>query len=131
LGRFYGISGPAGLEGANGGETGVHHDPNIGDNADFPEAIAARVGMGKKGAPQRRTIAIHCLGCRTLLYRYRKGGTGGLVKCYLDRIAEDRTDGDMKCPSCGRQFARATTIGGRPVHKIIQGKVFTRGMRRR
>ena len=45
--------------------------------------------MTPKGTPERRTIGIHCLKCRTLLYRYRKGGTGGLVKCYLDRIAED------------------------------------------
>lgn len=87
--------------------------------------------MGNKGAPKRRTISIHCLGCRTLLYRYRKGGTGSLVKCYVDRIAEDRTAGDLTCPNCGREFARATTISGKPVHKIIQGKVFTRGMRQK
>ena len=31
-----------------------------------------------KGTPERRTIAIHCAGCRHLLYRYRKGGTGAL-----------------------------------------------------
>ena len=87
--------------------------------------------MGKKGAPERRTISIHCLGCRTLLYRYKKGGTGSLVKCYVDRIVEDRTAGDLRCPKCERQFARATAIGGKPVHKIIQGKVFTRGMRQK
>ena len=80
---------------------------------------------------KRRTISIHCLGCRTLLYRYKKGGTGGLVKCFVERIVEDRTDGDLKCPGCGREFARLTVIGGRPAHKIIQGKVFTRGMRRK
>ena len=78
-----------------------------------------------------RTIAIHCVGCRTLLYRYRKGGTGGLVKCFVERIAEDNTRGDLKCPQCGVEFARSATIQGRPAHKIIQGKVFTRGMRRK
>jgi len=70
-----------------------------------------------KGSPERRTISIHCAGCRSLLYRYRKGGTGGLVKCFVERIVEDRTAGDLRCPRCG--------------HKIVQGKVFTRGMRRK
>ena len=84
------------------------------------------------GVPKgTRTIAIHCAGCRTLLYRYHKGGTGGLVKCFLERIAEDCTGGDMKCPQCGQEFARFATIQNRPAHKIIQGKVFTRGMRRK
>jgi hypothetical protein len=87
--------------------------------------------MAKARAPQRRTIAIHCSGCRELLYRYRKGGTGGLVKCYVDRIAEDYTAGDLRCPGCGQTFARMITIAGKPAHKIIGGKVFTRGMRRR
>jgi len=87
--------------------------------------ISRGVGKGT------RTIAIHCAVCRTLLYRYHKGGTGGLVKCFVERIAEDRTNGDLKCPKCGGEFARRATIQGRPAHKIIQGKVFTRGMRRR
>ncbi len=87
--------------------------------------------MARKGAPDRRTISIHCMKCRVLLYRYKKGGTGGLVKCFVERIVEDRTAGDMKCPECRRHFARAISIGGRPAHKIIQGKVFTRGMRRK
>ncbi len=80
---------------------------------------------------QRRTIAIHCRGCRCLLYRYRKGGTGGLVKCFVERIVEDRTDGDLHCPRCRRDFARLQMIQGKPAHKIIQGRVFTRGMRRK
>lgn len=84
-----------------------------------------------RGQPERRTIAIHCNGCRILLYRYRKGGTGGLVKCFVERIVEDRTAGDLRCPVCGREFARAIEIGGRPAHKIIGDRVFTRGMRRR
>ncbi|MCP3980209.1 MAG: hypothetical protein GY716_12965 [bacterium] len=69
--------------------------------------------------------------CRELLYRYSKGGTGGLVKCLLERIVEDRTAGDLRCHGCGQEFARLMTISGRPAHKIIQGKVFTRGMRRK
>ena len=80
---------------------------------------------------ERRTISIHCAKCRTLLYRYKKGGVGGLVKCFVERIVEDRTAGDLRCPQCGQQFAREITISGRPAHKIVQGKVFTRGMRRK
>ncbi len=87
--------------------------------------------MAKKGTPPRRTISIHCLKCRTLLYRYGKGGTGGLVKCFVERILEDRTRGDLRCPACRQEFARPISIGGRAAHKIIQGKVFTRGMRRK
>jgi hypothetical protein len=79
----------------------------------------------------RRTIEIHCLKCRVLLYRYSKGGTGGLVKCYVERILEDRTAGDLRCPRCGQQFARLRMIRGKPAHKIIQGKIFTRHMRRK
>ncbi len=66
-----------------------------------------------------------------MLYRYRKGGTGALVKCFVERIVEDRTAGDLKCHECGREFARPFATAGKPAHKIIQGKVFTRGMRRR
>ena len=80
---------------------------------------------------KRRTIDIHCLRCRTLLYRYSKGGTGGLVKCFVERIVDDRTDGDLRCPRCRGEFARPVRIGGREAHKIIQGKVFTRHMRRK
>jgi LSD1 subclass zinc finger protein len=82
-------------------------------------------------AKTRRTIAIHCAGCRTLLYRYSKGGTGSLVKCFVERIVEDRTRGDLACPECGQTFARPWATSGKPAHKIIQGKVFTRGMTRK
>jgi hypothetical protein len=96
-----------------------------------PAPLFKGTGYLKRGAPERRTIAIHCAACRTLLYRYAKGGTGSLVKCFVERIVEDRTVGDLKCPTCGQQFARPFAISGRPAHKIISGKVFTRGMRRK
>ena len=79
----------------------------------------------------RRTIGIHCMKCRVLLYRYKKGGSGGLVKCFVERITEDRTAGDLCCHECGQPFAREMMMSGKPAHKIIQGKVFTRGMRRK
>ncbi len=82
-------------------------------------------------AIDRRTIAIYCSRCRALLYRYYKGGNGGLVKCLVERIAEDHTRGDCRCPECGQEFARVRLMEGKPAHKIIQGKVYTRGMARR
>lgn len=78
-----------------------------------------------------RTISIFCARCNTKLYKYKKGGRGGLVKCVVDRIAEDYTNGDLKCPKCEQEFARLIMIRDRPAHKIIQGKVFTRGMCRK
>ena len=79
----------------------------------------------------RRTISIYCARCKTLLYKYHKGGRGGLVKCFVEGIVEDRTEGDLKCPGCQQEFARFKMIQGRPAHKIIQGKVYTRGMARK
>jgi hypothetical protein len=87
--------------------------------------------VAKKQTSGLRTIGVHCARCRALLYRYRKGGRGGLVKCHVDRIAEDHTEGDLKCPQCGQEFARPMIIGSRPAHKIIQGKVYTKGMSRK
>ncbi len=78
-----------------------------------------------------RSIDVRCSACRTKLYKYRKGGRGSLIKCIPDRILADYTDGDLTCPGCGQQFARLTDMGGRTVHKIIGGKVFTKGMRRK
>ena len=72
-------------------------------------------------------IAVHCAKCQTLLYRYKKEGAGKLIKCYADMITSDHTKGDLKCHTCGQEFARYATIHNRPAHKIIQGKVFVKG----
>ena len=87
--------------------------------------------MPRKEKVDRRTISIHCSKCRTLLYKYRKGGRGGLVKCIVDQIAGDFTGGDLHCHECGQQFARPMNLPGQPAHKIIQGKVYTKGMARK
>jgi len=71
-----------------------------------------------------RTKKIYCDRCDTLLYKYHKDKEGHLLKCYVDRIKEDHTHGDLRCPNCGEQFARKRMIHGRPAHKIIQGKVY-------
>lgn len=72
-------------------------------------------------------IKIFCTKCKTLLYEYDKEGPGHLLKCFVDRIKADYTKGDCKCPNCGQEFARRALIGHRPIHKIINGKVYKTG----
>ncbi len=45
---------------------------------------------------------------------------------YQDRISEDYTRGDLKCPQCGEIFAREAVYHGKPANKIIPGKVYVR-----
>lgn len=78
-------------------------------------------------AGKGHTIDVYCAHCRTLLYHYYKAGPGHLVKCYIDRILKDYTDGSLECPSCGQQFVRDVMVRGRPAKKIVQGKVIVRG----
>lgn len=73
------------------------------------------------------TISIYCMQCEALLYVYQKEGPGQLIKCFVDRIIEDKTNKDLSCSNCGQEFARKAIIHNRPAHKIIQGKIFTRG----
>lgn len=76
--------------------------------------------------PDFSTKKIYCAKCGTLLYKYHKAGAGHLIKCYKKRIKEDYTNGDLKCPNCGTQFARKRMIHGLPANKIIQGKVYVK-----
>jgi hypothetical protein len=71
-------------------------------------------------------IKIYCSRCKIILYKYQKGGSGRLVKCYTEKIVKDFTKGDLKCPQCKQPFAREAMIHGKPAHKIIQGKVFVK-----
>ncbi len=80
-----------------------------------------------RGRAKTYVIAVCCKKCNKPLYLYRKEGGGELIKCYVSGIQEDFTRGDLKCPSCGQEFARRTTVHNRPAHKIIRGKVFVRG----
>ena len=72
------------------------------------------------------TISIFCSRCRTLLFKYRKGGKGALVKCFKERITEDHTSQPCQCPECEATFARDTLIRGAPAFKLVGGKVFHR-----
>lgn len=80
--------------------------------------------MAKPAAkgPQTR-VDIRCSQCGAKLYRYRKGGKGALVKCFVERIVEDYTEQPCTCPGCGQIFARTALIRGVPAYKIIGGKV--------
>ena len=70
-----------------------------------------------------RTVQIFCSACKTRLFKYRKGGKGALVKCFVERIVEDHTETPGSCPNCNQTFARETMIRGTPAYKIIGGKV--------
>ncbi|MDO6447052.1 hypothetical protein Q4493_14875 [Colwellia sp. 1_MG-2023] len=76
----------------------------------------------KKGPT--RTVDVFCRECKTLLYKYRKGGKGTLVKCFKERIVTDYTDRVCHCPHCQQLFAREVMIRGVGAYKIIGGKVF-------
>ena len=71
----------------------------------------------------KRTVRVYCADCGHFLYKYQKGGGGKLVKCFVDKIVQDNTEGDLRCPECGQEFARETMVYGCPANKIIQGKV--------
>jgi len=78
----------------------------------------------KKGPT--KTVNIYCVKCRSQLYKYRKGGTGALVKCFKERITQDFTIEPCMCPTCNTPFARETIIRGVPAYKIIGGKVLVK-----
>jgi len=75
----------------------------------------------KKGPT--KTVDIFCAKCRFHLFKYRKGGKGALVKCFVERIVEDNTQTPCVCPQCDSKFARSTLIRGVPAFKMIGGKV--------
>ncbi|OCH05071.1 hypothetical protein [Aliivibrio fischeri] len=73
-----------------------------------------------------KTIMIFCSKCKAPLYKYRKGGKGALVKCFVERIVEDHTTAKCECPQCQSIFARETLIRGTPAYKMIGGKVMAK-----
>lgn len=70
-----------------------------------------------------RSVDIFCASCKAQLFKYRKGGKGSLVKCFIERIVEDYTNRPCHCPNCQQEFARQTLIRATPAYKIIGGKV--------
>ncbi len=76
----------------------------------------------KKGPT--KTVDIFCSGCKSQLFKYRKGGKGALVKCFKERISRDYTNEHCICPECQAVFARETLVRGTPAYKIIGGKAY-------
>ncbi|WP_286235165.1 hypothetical protein [Thalassotalea sediminis] len=70
-----------------------------------------------------RTIDIFCAVCQSKLFKYRKGGKGALIKCFVERISKDYTAKVGECPQCHQVFAREVLIRGVPALKIIGNKV--------
>lgn len=75
----------------------------------------------KKGPTQ--TVDIACAKCKAPLFKYRKGGKGALVKCFIERIVRDYTEDQQHCPHCNSEFARPAIIRGTPALKMVGGKV--------
>ncbi|MGF1756704.1 hypothetical protein L4D76_01905 [Photobacterium sagamiensis] len=78
----------------------------------------------KKGPT--KTVDVLCAGCKTPLFKYRKGGKGSLVKCFKERISKDFTTEPCVCPNCHALFARDTLVRGTPAYKMIGGKVIAK-----
>ncbi|MEZ8142782.1 hypothetical protein A1OQ_14830 [Enterovibrio norvegicus FF-162] len=69
-----------------------------------------------------RSVDIVCGKCKALLFKYKKGGKGALVKCFKERIVVDYTTRPCTCPSCDMVFAREALVRGTPAYKIIGSK---------
>ena len=59
-----------------------------------------------------------------MLFKYRKGGKGALLKCFKERISQDFTLTPCTCPQCGKLFARDCLVRGTPAFKMIGGKIW-------
>lgn len=85
-----------------------------------------------------QTVSVNCAKCGFRLFRYKKknGTKSNLIKCFVERIAEDcgnilpaagesigdAADTEYACPSCNTPFARPTLIRGLPALKLVGGK---------
>ena len=104
--------------------------PRLQQNREF---LAAKPKRSGSVVDSYQTVSVNCSKCRERLFRYKKknGTKSGLVKCFIERIAEDsagvlRDQGTdsltYQCPSCQTQFARFAVIRGMPALKLVGGK---------
>ena len=70
-----------------------------------------------------KTVSIFCSKCQALLFKYKKGGKGALVKYFKERISKNYTQEPCCCPNFLNIFAREILVKGTPAYKIIGGKV--------
>ena len=76
-------------------------------------------------------LEIRCSGCGARIARYRKQGTGALLKLYLDRVIEPdelarrgpaSSLPPLDCPQCHQRLDLAMAgERGRPAYRLIQG----------
>lgn len=80
-----------------------------------------------------QTVSVNCAKCRERLFRYKKknGTKSNLIKCFVERIAEDSAHilrdrpqeaSEYACPNCQTVFARDAVIRGLPALKLVGGK---------
>lgn len=70
-----------------------------------------------------KSVDIRCSSCKAMLFKYKKGGKGSLIKCFKERIVKDYTEIACTCPNCQSVFAREALVRGTPAYKIIGNKV--------
>jgi DNA-directed RNA polymerase subunit RPC12/RpoP len=82
-----------------------------------------------------RFLNLHCSQCGIRVIRYRKEGSGRLIRVYLDRITEPENLRSLKhaagkpglpplvCPGCGQRIGVSIIrgLGNRPAYRLIQG----------
>jgi hypothetical protein len=73
------------------------------------------------------TLSIFCNKCRYLLFKYKKGGSGQLIKIRESRILENYTEGlNTKCPKCENVFGREFLFKGQPAYKVLSGQLYNK-----
>jgi hypothetical protein len=80
--------------------------------------------------PKKKTLDVYCQNGHLLFGKYKKDKPGYLLKCYLDKIVEDRVgvrglpnDTDVFCPECKIRIGRIGQVRGRPAVVINHGGV--------
>ncbi|TRX55702.1 hypothetical protein [Thalassomonas sp. M1454] len=73
-----------------------------------------------------KSVDILCRQCKSVLFKYKKGGKGALLKCFKERITQDFTKQSCQCPNCDSIFARDVLVNGTPAFKIIGNKAFAK-----
>lgn len=53
-----------------------------------------------------KSLYVYCNACQALLFKYKKGGSGALIKIRPSRILENYTLNNLDCPTCGATFAK-------------------------
>jgi len=76
-----------------------------------------------------KIITIECK-CGRKLFRYFKAGKGRIIKCFIDRMADDyvglqnaETFSKPICPQCGKDLGIIMMIRGNPALKLNQGTI--------